>query len=108
VAEWLSSSGKAALVRDSGNIARAMQDTDNDHGIRQRAVVDGVRAVERDAQAGGKLLSQGRGQGEIPHRLKGGFDRRDKAGGVFLRRPACNITPDFGKVGFGCLREAKG
>jgi hypothetical protein len=64
--------------------------------------------VERDTQAGGKLLSQGRGQGEIPNRLKGPFDRRDKAGGNFLRRLACNVRPDFGKVGFGGISEAKG
>jgi hypothetical protein len=34
---WLSessSSGKAALFRDSGDIARAMQDADNDHSVR--------------------------------------------------------------------------
>jgi hypothetical protein len=32
----------------------------------------------------------------------------DKAGGDFVRRLACNISPDFGKVGFGGIREAKG
>jgi hypothetical protein len=85
-----------------------MQDADNDHGIHRRAVIDGVRTVERDAQARGKLLSQGRGQGEIPHGLQGAFDRRDEARGDFLRRFACNVRPDIGKVGFGCLSEAKG
>jgi hypothetical protein len=43
----------------------------------------------------------------MPHRLEGGFDRGDKAGGDFLRRLACDVRPDFGKVGFGCIREAK-
>jgi hypothetical protein len=99
---------ETALFRDSGDIARAMQDADDDHGIRKRAVVNGVRAVECDAQAGGKLLSQGRSEGEIPHRFKGGFDCRDKAGGNFLGRLACNIRPDFGKVSFSGISEAKG
>jgi hypothetical protein len=51
-----------------------VQHADDDHGVRERAVIDGIGAMERDAEAGGKLLARGCGKGEIPYRLKGGFD----------------------------------
>jgi hypothetical protein len=100
--------GKAALFCDGGDVSRTVQDADNHHGVGKRAVVNGIGTVKRDAETGAKLLARRGGQREIPHRLKGGFDRRDKAGGGFLRRPASNISPDFGKVGFGGIREVKG
>jgi hypothetical protein len=92
---------------DSGNIPRAVQHADDDHCVRERPVIDGVGAVKRHTQAGGKLFARGHGQRKIPHRLEGGFERGDKAGGDILRRLARDVRPDFGKVGFGGFREAK-
>ena len=100
--------GKAALFCDGGNVSRTVQNADNHHGVSKWSVVNGIRTMKRDTETGAELLARRSRQGEIPDRLKGGFDRRDKAGGGFLRRPASNISPNFGKVGFGGIREVKG
>jgi len=95
------------VVGDGCNIAGTMQDADNDDCIGKRAIIDGVGAMEGDAQAWRKLLTGRRRQRKMPDRLKGGFNRMDKTGGNFLGGLARYIHPDFGKVDFGCIGEAE-
>lgn len=84
-----------------------MQDANDDHSVGKWLIIYGVGTMKRDAQAGGKLLTGGSRQRKIPHWLKGGFDCRDEARGDVVGCPACDINPDFGEVGFGCIRQAK-
>ena len=78
-----------------------MQDSDNYHGICERPVVDGIRMVECNTQSDGELVAGGRGQWEVALRLKGCFDRGNKARGDVLGCSAGDREPDFGKVGLG-------
>ncbi len=60
------------------NIPRAMDDANDHNGVRKRFVVDGIRAMKRDAQAWRELLAQGTGQRKMPQRFEMRLDGPDK------------------------------
>jgi hypothetical protein len=80
-----------------------MQHANYHERIGTRHIVDRVSTVECHAQAGRQLLARRAGQGEVPQRFEGGFQRRDKACGCLLGYFFGDIGPDPGEVGFGCL-----
>lgn len=96
------------MIRDCHRVACAVQHADDNNHIGKRAIIDRIRAVESDTQSGGKFLTRRSGERKIPDRLKGCFNRGDKARRDFFGCVACDSEPDFGEVLLGGLGKAKG
>ena len=99
---------KSTMIRDCCRVACAVQHADDNNRVRKRTIINRIGAMESDAQSGGKLLSRRSGEWKIPDRLKGRFNRGDKARRDFLGCVACDSEPDFGEVLLGGLGKAKG
>lgn len=96
------------MIRDCRRVACAVQYADDNNRIGKRTVIDRIRVVESDTQSGGEFLTRGGCQRKIADRLKGRFNRGDKARRDCLRCVACDSEPDFGEVLLGGLGKAKG
>lgn len=65
---------KAACIGNGGGVARSMQHTDNhDFGVRGK-IIDGIAAMESDAQSGRELMAFRAGKRKILQAGKGRMD----------------------------------
>jgi hypothetical protein len=98
-----SSFRKTAVLRQSGGVTRAVQNT-NEHDLSfVIQIVDGVIAGKANAQAGCEILTRGRGERKISQRFTILFDPVDEARRGRLGSFARDIKPNFSEVGFGLL-----
>jgi hypothetical protein len=91
------------MLRESGGITRAMQDT-NEHDLSFIVqIVDGVIAGKAHTQARREIIARGRGERKITQRLAIVFDAVDQTRRGRLGSFASDIEPNFSEVGFGLL-----
>ena len=82
---------KPTTFSKCGNVARSVNDADDQHRIRVRHVVDSVGAMKRDAKSRRERLARGAGERKMSQFLAGRFNRADK--------PRCNVLRCFGRQG---------
>ena len=80
-----------------------MNGADNHHGVSERLVVNGIRAVERHAKAWREQLARWPGQREVSQWLEDRLDRSDEARGNLRRCFGCQGGPNFGEVVLRCV-----
>ena len=96
------------MIRDCRRVACAVQHANDNNRVGKPTIIDRIMTVESDTQSNGKFLTRGRGERKIPDRLKGPFNRGDKARRDFFGCVACDSEPDFNEVLLGGLGQAKG
>lgn len=77
-----------------------MQHADDNQFIRPRFVIDGVGAVEGDAQVWCELFPRRAGKREMPQRFERRFDLADEADRDLLGCIESDPRPEFGEIGF--------
>jgi hypothetical protein len=100
--------GKSTPLGDGCNVSRSVEHTYNHDGVGERAVINGIRAVIRHAEAGAKLLARRRGKGEVPYGFDRCLNRRDEPGSDLFRCLVSNVSPNFGEIGFSGISKANG
>ena len=96
-----------AALGDGRDIARTMNDAHDDQLGGTHEIVDRVFLVERDSQAGGKMLALRAAQRKVQKGLKRAAEGMDKVGGDALRGFGGDRCPDFGEVGFRRLGQTE-
>lgn len=96
-----------AAIGDRRDVARAMNDAHNDQLAGTHEIVDRVFLVERDPQAGCKMLALRAAQRKALKRLKRAAECMDEVGGYALRGFGGDRCPDFDEVGFRRLRQTE-
>jgi len=82
------------MLGQCGDVACAMQDADDGHGIVGGLVVDCIGMVEDHAKPGGKVEPRRAQNRKLPDRLEGSLDRGKKTRGDLLRCLARDLEPD--------------
>ncbi len=91
---------QATALGDCDNVTSAVQHADNNQFIRSRLVIDGVGAVESDAQVRCELIPRGAGKREMLQWLERRFDLADEARRDLLGCTESDPRPEFGEIGF--------
>jgi hypothetical protein len=91
------------MLRQSGGVARTVQNT-HDYDLSFIVqIVDGVVARKLHAQARREILTRGRGERKISQRFAILFDPIDESRRGRLGSFAGDVEPNFSEVGFGLL-----
>ncbi len=96
------------MIGNGCNITRAVQYPDNDHGIRERLVIDGIWAVEGYAEARSNLIPWSTSKREYPQRLERRFDCMNEARRDRLGCFRGDVEPDFGQISLGGFGQTDG